>query len=252
MKIKLFQLAMTFVAVVALASAGITEIQYFEDFESYDVGYDIYENPDGFSNLEAWGDRYGQSTPQVVDTDPMVLGNKSVVTTPLGEDVDHGIILRHLQLPLESPIIDTSVIGLWVMRGPRTETFQLRFQGGGWEYGLMLTDNHNFFQYKCDGCGTPSGWTPTDIPCEPDTWYRVMWAGTGSSVDLYVEEELLYSSAGRNNIGPDFDLFLVRHDSRIDNVFIATDLDNVPSGPGITAVDSAGKLTTTWGGIKAE
>ena len=248
MKIKLFQLAMTLIAVVVLAGAGIADIQYWQDFEGYDEGYNIKEN------LPGWGERYGQGTPAVRAGVSVAPGNKSVVTEPAAGTNDYGIILRHLELGV--PITDTSAIGLWVMRGPGWESqpdrsggVQLRFQGAGWEYGLTLTEN-DLFQYKCDGCGTPSGWTATDIPCEKDTWYRVMWVGTGSSVDLYLDDTLLYSSAGRSNIGAPFDLFLVRHDARIDNVFIAdskADIDEI-----IAAVKSAGKLTTTWGGIKVK
>ena len=49
MKIKLFQLAMTLIAVVVLAGAGIADIQYWQDFEGYDEGYNIKEN------LPGWG-----------------------------------------------------------------------------------------------------------------------------------------------------------------------------------------------------
>ena len=262
MKIKLFQLAMTFVAVVALASAGITEIQYWEDFESYDEGYNIKENLAGFPNLAGWGHRYGDSKPFVASGVSMPTlecnaGKKSLTTEPLGAG-DYGMEFHFPELNL--PLKDTSVIGLWAMTGPgwpveTSEVFYARITDDGKEYTLSSTDD-KFLQYKNER----DQYVRTEIPLEPNTWYRVMWVGTGTSVNLRVgkgifmnntcfsvEDTLLYSYPTPTNISG-FDFLFFRYDTRVDNVFIADNVSNIKA----CAVAPEGKLTTTWGCIKAE
>ena len=248
-KVKLFQLAMLLIAVVALASNGSAKIHYFEDFEDYDKGYDI-------SNEVGWKEH--QNSKPFVDSGVSMLtqppgcsiGNKSITTEPLG-DGDYGMFLYFHDLGL--PLNDTSVLGFWAMRGPgwevnqTSEVIYVRYQDigeTGMEYGLSLTED-NFFQYKCEKCG--SMWVKTDIRCEPDTWYRVMWVATGASVDLYVDDTLLYSSTDIPNLSILY-LVFIRYDTRVDNVFIADSISDIKA----CAVAPEGKLATTWGDIKAE
>lgn len=240
---------MTLVAVIALARAGIADIQYWEDFEGYDKDYDI-------SNEVGW--QKHQNSKPFVDSGVSMLtrppgcsvGNKSITTEPLG-DGDYGMFFYFQEL--NRPLKDTSVLGFWAMRGPGWKANQssgviyVRYQDvgeTGMEFGLMNTED-NFFQYKCEKCGTM--WVQTDIPCEPDTWYRVMWVATGASIDLYVDDTLLYSSTDIPNLSILY-LVFIRYDTRVDNIFIADSMSDIKS----CAVDSASKLTTTWGHIKAE
>ena len=250
MKIKLFQLAMTFVAVIALASPGITGIQYFEDFEGYDEGYDI-------RNEVAWNTPY-KGTPFVdsgvsMPTLAGAPGNKSLTTEPSG-DGDYGMFFYFQELG--HPLTETSVLGFWAMRGPggygheSSEVIYIRYQdtgATGIEYGLM--SEGDLFKYRA-----LDPWADTGIPCELNTWYRVMWVATGTSVDLYVadangdNDTLLHSCTAITNLST-LNLLFIRRDTRIDNVFIADSKLDIDV---ISAVESAGKLTSTWGRIKAE
>jgi hypothetical protein len=248
---------MILVVVIALTSPGIADIQYWEDFESYEEGHDIRSEV-------GWDTPY-RGTPFVdsgvsmptLSNGIVVPGNNSLTTEPSG-DGDYGMFFYFQELG--RPLGDTSVLGLWVMRGPggheheSSNVIYIRYQDTGEtgiEYGLM--SEGNFFHYRCR-----DPWANTDIPCELDTWYRVMWVATGTSVDLHLadangdNDTLLHSCTSITNLSTLY-LVFIRKDTRIDNVFIADSIGDVPPLPvTVTAIKSAGKLTTTWGRIKAE
>ena len=249
MKFKLFHLAMILIAIIALAGTGIAEIQYWEDFEGYDKDDDI-TNEVGWKKHQNSKPFVASGVSMLTQAPRCATGSKSITTEPLGAG-DYGMFLYFHDLGL--PLKDTSVLGFSAMRGPgwkdneSSEVIYVRYQDvgeTGMEYGLMSTED-NFFQYKCDGCGI--SWTKTDIPCEPDTWYRVMWVATGASVDLYVDDTLLYSATDIPNLSILY-LVFIRYDTRVDNVFIADSISDIKA----CAVAPEGKLTTTWGSIKAE
>ena len=228
MKVKFFQLVMTFIAVVALSRAGITKIQYWEDFESYDEGYDITKE-------KAWA--LEGSNPVVGSTASMQRKNGSAGKNSLvaggWAELDY--------LELNFPLTEESVIGCWVM--PNGLYIGLQ-SADGFQYTLRYEDVFKYFSEH-----DKTGWVETQVPFEPGRWYLVMWAGSGATLDLYVDKTLLYSCQAEPTISATYVRIFFRFDSRVDNVFIADSKTDIYS---IFSVEPAGKLAITWASLKVE
>jgi len=228
MKLKLFQLVMTFIAVVALSPAGITKIHYWEDFENYDEGYDI-------STEEGWA--LDGSNPVVDSSASMKRKNGSAGKNSLMAGGWAELDYPELNLPLN----EESVIGCWAMPNGLYVGLQ---SADGFQYTLRYEDVFKYFAEH-----DKTGWVETQVPFEPDRWYLVMWAGSGTTLDLYVDKTSLYSCKAAPTISATYVRIFFRFDSRVDNVFITDSKTDIYS---IFAVEPVGKLTTAWGRIKAE
>jgi len=228
MKLKLFQLAMTLIAVVALASAGSAKILYWEDFEGYNDGYDITKE-------EGWA--LDGSNP-VVDSSASAqkqngtAGKNSLVAGGWAE-LDY--------LELNFPLNEKSVIGCWAM--PNGLYIGLQ-SADGFQYTLRYEDVFKYFAEH-----DKTGWVETQVPFEPGRWYLVMWAGSGATLDLYVDKTLLYSCKSEPTISATYVRIFFRFDSRVDNVFIADSKTDIYS---IFSVEPADKLAITWASLKDE
>ena len=124
----------------------------------------------------------------------------------------------------------------------------------GNQYTLSKSGNGAFFQYLSELDGT--GWVETKIPFKSDQWYQVMWAGTGTTLNLYVmdsagNETLIYKSKASGVISTPYVRLLIRYDTRVDNVFVADSKDDIDEMCD-SAVKPTGKLATTWANIRLE
>jgi len=122
----------------------------------------------------------------------------------------------------------------------------------GNQYTLSKSEKSDFFQYFSELDGT--GWVETKVPFESDQWYQVMWAGTGSTLNLYVmdssgNETLLYKSKASGVISTPYVHLLIRWDTRADNVFVVDSKDDIDEMCNF-AVKSTDKLATTWTKIR--
>ena len=194
MKFKLFQLVLTLLVGVTLAGPGFAKIQYFEDFEGFKKGHDITQEP----GWEHYGPGQGLVDSGIstwIEGDCKKSGDKSIFAAE-GLLPDFG--LKFLYPTLDLTLQETSAVGCWVMQGPGpTNRFNVMLQdAAGNQYTLSTTED-DVFQYLSELDQT--GWVETKIPLKSDQWYRVMWAGTGSTLNLYVmdsdgNETLLYQS----------------------------------------------------------
>jgi len=251
-KFSLLLLAATLVSVVALATAGNAKIQYFEDLEEYKKDHAV-------ADLEGW-EQYGPGT-AAVDSDVSFWikdgcreGKNSLFMRADGQPIDYGMRFKYptLNLTLQT----TSAIGCGAMKGPGpNEAFNVMVQdAAGNQYTLSCKDDGKF-QYLSELDGT--GWIETQIPCEPGKWYRVIWAGSGATLDQYVKdsegnETLLYESEASPVISTPYVRLLVRYDTRVDNIFIADSKDEIDKWfKGCFAVFPSGKLATIWARLKA-
>jgi len=99
----------------------------------------------------------------------------------------------------------------------------------------------------------------SDFTANSDKWYRIMWVETGNSLDLYVDDALIYSAKGdkkQKTTVVDYECLMTRWSNRIDNIFIADNITPAeianPNWPVTASVDFASKLATTWASIKTE
>ena len=252
MKFKLLQLVLILLAVVTLASAGFAKIQYFEDFESFKKGHDITQEP-GWEHYGPGKGLVDSGASTWIEGDCKKSGDKSIFAAE-GLLPDFG--LKFLYSTLGITLQETSVIGCWVMQGPGpTNRFNVMIQDAvGNQYTLSKTEDGAFFQYFSELDRT--GWVETKVPFKPDAWYQVMWAGTGTTLNLYVmdsdgDETLLYKSKASPVISTPYVRLLIRWDTRADNVFVADNKDEIDKLCKF-AVRPASKLTMTWGSIKAK
>lgn len=253
-KVKLFQLAMLLIAVVALASTGIAKIQHSEDFESYDDGDDI-------SKEECWPDgsgafvKTGLSLPKLNGN----AGNKALT----GGGATHFFDFNPC---LGLALTDESVFALYVYEPSYTRYWLFQPGGNPTIYSIKVDPTAEAFQWRIDDGPGPVGPEAIDLPNKPETWYRIIFAGNPEtkSLDIYLRDlttnEEICAPTPAPTLKGTYERFFFdgrneNHEKiRVDNIIFADskkDIDNLPPPIG-AAVESAGKLTTTWAHIKAE
>jgi hypothetical protein len=259
LKNQLFLLAVSVLAVVALASDGVAEILYFDDFEDYDKGYDIL-------NEAHWGPWAGAiSRVEVGVSMPEEDGNPGKQSLVLGEAVGDKCLFFWYNKPAVIDLSTAKVVGCWWQLMTPTDAPDDPARIWGYlanrtldiHFGINASENAPFNGY-------PPGaeQVTSEMNAEPDAWYRVMYVEEGNKLDLYVQKAG-EKKAKEENLGTckqtpkirDYECLMIRRNNRVDNVVIAESMDDInylPPPLGYGSVDSAGKLATTWARIKAE